>query len=66
MIDALAPVASELKRPLLVTFVGDGPDWPRWEQPARHAQTASLNLQIEFTGWLDLLASANSCSTPTC
>ena len=53
MIDALAPVASALKRPLRVTFVGDGPDRPRWEQRARRAQTASSNLQIEFTGWLD-------------
>jgi len=53
MIDALAPVASALKHPLRVTFVGDGPDRPRWEQRARHAQAASSNLQIEFTGWLD-------------
>lgn len=53
MIDALAPVASALKRPLRVTFVGDGSDRPRWEQRARRAQTASSTLQIEFTGWLD-------------
>jgi glycosyltransferase involved in cell wall biosynthesis len=53
MIDALAPVASALKRPLRVTFVGDGPDRPRWEEHARREQTVSSNLQIEFTGWLD-------------
>ncbi len=53
MIDALAPVATALKRPLRVTFVGDGPDRARWEQRARRAQAASPNLRIEFTGWLD-------------
>jgi glycosyltransferase involved in cell wall biosynthesis len=53
MIDALAPVATALQRPLSVTFVGDGPDRDRWEQRARRAQAASSNLQIEFTGWLD-------------
>jgi glycosyltransferase involved in cell wall biosynthesis len=54
MIDALKPVAAALKRPLGVTFVGDGPDRARWEQRARRrTQEASSNLQIEFTGWLN-------------
>jgi glycosyltransferase involved in cell wall biosynthesis len=53
MIDALAPVANALQRPLEVTFVGDGPDRQRWEQRARRTQAASSSIQIEFTGWLD-------------
>jgi glycosyltransferase involved in cell wall biosynthesis len=53
LIDALTPVASALKRPIRLIFVGDGPERERWEQRARLAQAASSNLQIEFTGWLD-------------
>jgi glycosyltransferase involved in cell wall biosynthesis len=53
MLDALPLVAASLKRPLAVTFVGDGPDRVRWEQKARRTQAANTNLNIEFTGWLD-------------
>jgi glycosyltransferase involved in cell wall biosynthesis len=53
MLDALPLVAASLKRPLAVTFVGNGPDRVRWEQKARRTQAANTNLNIEFTGWLD-------------
>ena len=53
MLDALPLVAASLKRPLEVTFVGDGPDRVRWQQKALRAQAASSKLNIEFTGWLD-------------
>jgi glycosyltransferase involved in cell wall biosynthesis len=53
LIDALAAVAAALKRPIQITFVGDGPDRQRWEQRARRAQAVNSYLQVEFTGWLD-------------
>jgi glycosyltransferase involved in cell wall biosynthesis len=53
MLDALPLVAASLKRPLALTFVGDGPDRRRWEQKARWTQAANMDLNIEFTGWLD-------------
>jgi glycosyltransferase involved in cell wall biosynthesis len=53
MLDTLPLVAASLKRPLAVTFVGDGPDRMLWEQKARRARAANPNLNIEFTGWLD-------------
>jgi glycosyltransferase involved in cell wall biosynthesis len=53
MLDALPLVAASLKRPLALTFVGDGPDRMRWEQKARWTQAANTDLNIEFTGWLD-------------
>ena len=53
MLDALPLVAASLKRPLKVTYVGDGPDRVRWQQKALRAQAASSKLNIEFTGWLD-------------
>jgi glycosyltransferase involved in cell wall biosynthesis len=53
LLDALPLVAASLKRPLALTFVGDGPDRMRWEQKAQQAQAENPNLNIEFTGWLD-------------
>jgi glycosyltransferase involved in cell wall biosynthesis len=53
MLDALPLVAASLKRPLALTFVGDGSDRMRWEQKARWTQAANTDLNIEFTGWLD-------------
>src|ERR1700730_17680774 len=53
MLDALPLVAASLKRPVALTFVGDGSGRLRWEQKARWTQAASTDLNIEFTGWLD-------------
>ncbi len=53
LLDALPLIATSLKRPLEVTFVGDGPDRMRWEQKARRALAAKPGLGIEFTGWLN-------------
>ena len=53
MLDALAPAAASLKRPLKVTFVGDGPERARWEQKSRRIQSENTNLHMEFSGWLD-------------
>ena len=53
LLDALPLIATSLKRPLEVTFVGDGPDRTRWEQKAQRAQAANPGLSIEFTGSLN-------------
>lgn len=50
MLAALPLVAASLKRPLAVTFVGDGPDRMRWEQKALRVRAANTNVNIEFTG----------------
>jgi glycosyltransferase involved in cell wall biosynthesis len=52
MLDALAPAAAALNRPLEVTFVGDGPDRPRWEDRARRVHNSAADVRIYFTGWL--------------
>jgi glycosyltransferase involved in cell wall biosynthesis len=53
LLDALPLIATSLKRPLEVTFVGDGPDRMRWEQKAQRAQAKNPGLSIEFTGSLN-------------
>jgi glycosyltransferase involved in cell wall biosynthesis len=53
MLDALTLAAAALRRPLRVSFAGDGPDRERWEHAARRTQAANANLKIEFTGRLD-------------
>jgi glycosyltransferase involved in cell wall biosynthesis len=53
MLDALSLAAASLKRPLKVTFVGEGPDRVHWEQKSRQVQAANTNLDIQFSGWLN-------------
>ncbi len=53
MLDALAPAAASLGRPLKLTFAGDGPDRVQWEQKSRRVQAANPNLKIEFSGLLN-------------
>jgi glycosyltransferase involved in cell wall biosynthesis len=53
LIEALPAVAVALKRPLHVTFVGDGPSRAEWQQTADHVQTSVRNVAIEFRGWLN-------------
>jgi glycosyltransferase involved in cell wall biosynthesis len=52
LIEALPAVAVALKRPLYVTFVGDGPSRAEWQRMADHVQTSVRNVAIEFRGWL--------------
>ncbi|HVB79350.1 MAG TPA: glycosyltransferase family 4 protein [Candidatus Binataceae bacterium] len=56
MLEALAPAAASLGRPLKVTFVGDGPDRGQWEHAARRVQAANTNLKIEFGGLLNAVS----------
>jgi glycosyltransferase involved in cell wall biosynthesis len=52
-IDALPTVADTLRRPLHVTFAGEGPDRARCERAARDLRSTRDDIRIEFTGWLD-------------
>ena len=53
MLDALAPAAAALNRSLEVTFVGDGPDRPRWEDRARRVHDSAADVRIDFIAWQD-------------
>jgi glycosyltransferase involved in cell wall biosynthesis len=52
LIEALPEVVKAARRPVRMTFAGDGRDRARWESLARKIQNATPNLTIEFTGWL--------------
>jgi glycosyltransferase involved in cell wall biosynthesis len=52
LIEALPEVVRAARRPVRVTFAGDGRDRQRWEALAQTIQHATPNLAIEFTGWL--------------
>lgn len=51
-IDALPQIRRELKRPLRVTFAGDGPDRAAWERKALKAGRRDAELRIDFIGWV--------------
>ncbi|MBC7930749.1 MAG: glycosyltransferase family 4 protein [Rubrivivax sp.] len=51
-IEALPQVRDAMKRPLRVTFAGDGPDRAAWERKAAKAQRSVDGLRIDFVGWL--------------
>ena len=52
LIDAAASAATELARPLTLTFAGDGPERPAWESKAKRTQTRHGNPTTSFAGWV--------------
>jgi glycosyltransferase involved in cell wall biosynthesis len=52
-IEALREVCAALKKPVHVTFAGDGPERERWQRRATQLQVETENLKIEFIGWQD-------------
>jgi glycosyltransferase involved in cell wall biosynthesis len=52
LIDALPRAAQELKRPLSLTFAGDGPARPSWLAHAAAVTSRRPQLHVEFVGWL--------------
>lgn len=52
-IEALPEVCASLKKPINVTFAGDGPGRKLWQHLAAEAQARIANLRIEFVGWQD-------------
>ena len=52
-IEALREVCAALKKPVHVTFAGDGPEREHWQRRAVQVQAGIENLRIEFVGWQD-------------
>jgi glycosyltransferase involved in cell wall biosynthesis len=52
-IEALREVCATLKKPVHVTFAGDGPERERWQRRAAQLQVETEHLKIEFVGWQD-------------
>ena len=52
LLAASAQARELLKRPLHVTFAGDGPERRRWEKQAARLEAQHEGLTIEFTGWI--------------
>lgn len=52
LIDALAPAHQLLRRPLHVTFAGDGPERNRWQRAAEKLTAQHDWLTVDFAGWL--------------
>lgn len=52
LIDALTPAHKLLRRPLHVTFAGDGPERKRWQREAEQLAAQNDWLTIDFPGWL--------------
>lgn len=52
-LDALPKVAATLKKPLRITFAGDGRARGSWEREAARLQDEHESLEIEFMGWAD-------------
>ena len=53
LIEALPLAAARLKRSLVLTFAGDGPERSRWETQARSLCARNSALTVRFVGWLD-------------
>jgi glycosyltransferase involved in cell wall biosynthesis len=52
LLDALPHAARVLRKPLQVTFVGDGPDRQSWEDHAARLAKSEASFRILFTGWV--------------
>ena len=52
-IDALPQVSRSIKRPLFVTFAGDGPERERWQERAARIAAQAKDLHVEFVGWVN-------------
>jgi glycosyltransferase involved in cell wall biosynthesis len=53
LIDALPKVLDSVRRPLQMTFAGDGPERQRWEEKASRLRSNELRIKFHFTGWLE-------------
>jgi len=53
LVDSLPEVRSFLKRPLRVTFAGDGPARAHWVAAAARVTAAQPEIQVAFPGWLE-------------
>ena len=53
LLDALPAVADCLRRPIEVSFAGDGTLRRQWQEHAERIETAKSNIRIRFSGWLD-------------
>ncbi|SRR5579875_39 len=51
LLDALPMVCGTIKRPIQMTFVGDGRERSRWAAKAARITANEPALKIEFTGW---------------
>jgi glycosyltransferase involved in cell wall biosynthesis len=51
-LQALPEIRSMLRRDLLVSFAGDGPERSAWQREAERLCRANPGLQVTFTGWL--------------
>jgi glycosyltransferase involved in cell wall biosynthesis len=52
LLDALSRVRLESRRPLQLTFAGEGPARESWERHAQMVTGQVADLSIDFTGWL--------------
>lgn len=52
LVDSLAQVWHALRRPIAMTFAGDGPERTRWEAAAGRAQARHPAIQVSFSGWM--------------
>jgi glycosyltransferase involved in cell wall biosynthesis len=52
LLDALAEVTAASRKPVHVTFAGDGPRRQEWEGRARMIEAAVPALTIDFPGWV--------------
>jgi glycosyltransferase involved in cell wall biosynthesis len=51
LLDALHRVVATLRRPLRVTFAGDGPQRSCWQSEAHAIQSALSHVTVNFVGW---------------
>lgn len=53
LLDALPQVERSLRRPIEMTFAGDGPLRGRWQERANQIEAANARIGIKFPGWLE-------------
>ncbi len=53
LLEALAPVARRVSRPLRLVMAGDGPERAGWQRRAGELTRGNESISAEFTGWLD-------------
>ena len=52
LLDALPQTHEAIRRPLRVTFAGDGPARARWQRRAGDIAAAKPGIAVQFAGWL--------------
>jgi glycosyltransferase involved in cell wall biosynthesis len=53
LLDALPRVRAESRRPLQLTFAGEGPARESWERHGQAVTSQGSGISIEFAGWLE-------------